>query len=310
MPLSDRKALARQRHLCFNCLGTGHGVKTCPSKGRCRTCSQTHHTLLHPEVVDKPDSQPPNQDSSVASAINMETAQEDDKPSELKINASHSGRVTKQLQELPVCVINMVTGETKQVWALLDSGADRCHMTRRLYAELNLAGKNLKSKLQLADGTIKTKLSVRGVREESTFVLEDIRVMERLPGLVGHAYAKTDLGDYQHLADVEIPQTDSDGIDLLISMDSPNLHVFSEVRQGGEGLLWAGKSPLSWVLFGRNSEDEDRRKLTTSAYMSLEATSNLESTAEAICPCQFDFVDLDRMKILVYLHWMIRMHSV
>ena len=298
MPLSDRKALVRQRHLCFNCLGTGHGVKTCPSKGRCRTCSQTHHTLLHPEDFDKPDSQRPNHDSSVASAINMETAQEDDKPSELKINASHSERVTKQLQVLPVCVINMVTGKTKQVWALLDSGADTHLMTRRLYSELNLAGKPLKSKLQLADGTIKTldtfetKLSVRGVREESTFVLEDIRVMERLPDLVGHASAKTDLGDYQHLADVEIPEIDSDGIDLLISMDSPNLHVFSEVRQGGEGLLWAGKSPLGWVLFGRNSEDEDRKRLATSAYVSLVATSNLESTAEAICPCQFDFVDL------------------
>ena len=171
-------------------------------------------------------------------------------------------------------------------------------MTRRLHSELNLAGKPLKSKLQLADGTIKTedtfetKLSVRGVREESTFVLEDIRVMERLSDLVGHASAKTDLGDYQHLADVKIPEIDSDGIDLLISMDSPNLHVFSEVRQGGEGLLWAGKSPLGWVLFGRNSEDEDRRKLATSAYVSLVATSNLDSTAEAICPCQFDFVDL------------------
>ena len=173
----------------------------------------------------------------------MEPAQEDDKPSELKINASHSERVTKQLQVLPVCVINMMTGETKQVWALLDSGADTHLMTRRLYSELNLAGKSLKSKLQLADGTIKTldtfetKLSVRGVREESTFVLEAIRVIERLPDLFGHASAKTDLGDYQHLADVEITEIDWDGIDLLISIDSPNLHVFSEVRQGGEGLL-------------------------------------------------------------------------
>ena len=144
---------------------------------------------------------------------------------------------------LPVCVINTVTGKTKQVWALLDSGANTHLMTRRLYSELNLAGKPLKSKLQLADGTIKTldtfetKLSVLGVREESTFVLEDIRVMERLPDLVGHAFTKTDLGDYQPLADVEIPEIDSDVIDLLISIDSPNLHVFSEVRQGGEGLL-------------------------------------------------------------------------
>ena len=116
--------------------------------------------------------------------------------------------------------------------------------------------------------------------------------MERLPDLVGNAFTRTDLGDHKHLADVEIPEIDWDGFDLLISVDSSNLHVFSEVRQGGEGLLWAGKSPLGWVLFGRNAEDVDYKKPTTSTYVSLVATSNWESTAEAICPCQFDFTDL------------------
>ena len=32
MPLSDRKALARQRHLCFNCFGTGMGLKRARAK--------------------------------------------------------------------------------------------------------------------------------------------------------------------------------------------------------------------------------------------------------------------------------------
>ena len=184
-------------------------------------------------------------------------------------------------------------------------------MTRRLYSELRLVGKPLKSKLQLADGTFKTldtfetKLLVREVKEGSTFVLEDVRVMECLPDLVGNASTRTDLGDHQHLADVEIPEIDSDGIDLLISMNSPKLYVFSEVRQGSEGLLWAGKSPLGWVLFERNSADEDHSKLATSGYVSLVATSNLETTAEAICPCQWIWL---KMTILVYLHLMIMMH--
>ena len=46
--LSDRKALVRQKNLCFNCLGVGHIAKNCPSQRKCRTCSQAHHSLLHP----------------------------------------------------------------------------------------------------------------------------------------------------------------------------------------------------------------------------------------------------------------------
>lgn len=43
----DRHARVKELALCFNCLRLGHGVESCTSKWRCRTCEAPHHTLLH-----------------------------------------------------------------------------------------------------------------------------------------------------------------------------------------------------------------------------------------------------------------------
>lgn len=45
----ERRALARDRGLCFNCLGEGHECQQCPSNGVCKHCQGRHHTLLHAE---------------------------------------------------------------------------------------------------------------------------------------------------------------------------------------------------------------------------------------------------------------------
>ena len=56
----------------------------------------------------------------------------------------------------------------------------------------------------------------------------------------------------RHLQDIMIPIIDAEQIDLIIGMDAPGLHVFSEVGKGGDSSLWAGRSPLGWVFFGRD----------------------------------------------------------
>ncbi|XP_038106134.1 uncharacterized protein LOC119765936 [Culex quinquefasciatus] len=45
LPASDRRELVERAKLCFNCLKSTHGVKSCTS-GSCRNCKQKHHTLL------------------------------------------------------------------------------------------------------------------------------------------------------------------------------------------------------------------------------------------------------------------------
>lgn len=49
----ERKKLVGQHNLCFNCLGSGHMLKSCSWKGSCMKCGKRHHSLLHTDSMSK-----------------------------------------------------------------------------------------------------------------------------------------------------------------------------------------------------------------------------------------------------------------
>ena len=51
MSVQDRWSKVKSHHLFFNCLSKGHSVRNCSSKGRCKKCNSSHHSLLHKELV-------------------------------------------------------------------------------------------------------------------------------------------------------------------------------------------------------------------------------------------------------------------
>ena len=78
-------------------------------------------------------------------------------------------------------------------------------------------------------------------------------------------------------------------MELIIGTGTPELHVFSEIRQGDGTKPGAGKSPLGWVLFGR---DFFRAEEEVVDYVAFIAAHKLDMVAEVICPCQFEHADL------------------
>ena len=263
--LRERKLVVKQKRLCFNCLGLEHEVKACPSKARCRTCAKLHHSLLHPSLSNGQASlEPPKQGTSedakgpASASANCVSADPTLGSKEVaSISSSCITNVRGRLQVLPVCIINPANGKGQEIFALLDSGADTHLLSRRVYTELGLQGKPVRSRLQLADGSVKvsdtfdTSLKVRGVDEEVSFSLDNVRVVNALPRLTGSIPSQEDLMQNEHLADINIPIIiQSNCVDLLLGMSSPALHIFSEIREGSNSYLWAGKSPLGWVLFG------------------------------------------------------------
>ena len=292
-----RKQFVQQKCLCFNCLRKGHGVKDYPSKSRCRKCNGRHHTLIHRD------------DGGTTSKSSESTAsvRDDLSPS---VNATTSSvqsalirkDAATRLQVIPVCVINNITGDCKDTLALLDSGAD-CHlMCKGLSSELGLTGKPLQAKIQLADGrvedlnTLSAECSVRGILEEEVFTLENVRVVPRLPDLSSSIPSQKDIDQNPHLDGIKIPTIQgARNVELIIGIDSPSLHVFSEIRQDGHARLWAGRSPLGWVLHGRNGVASN---LPTTACnigslcnVNLLMDSQVMPAFEALCPCQFDYGD-------------------
>jgi len=45
--VEDRWTKVQQQWFCYNCLSSGPAANQCSSKGCCRRCNSTHHTLLH-----------------------------------------------------------------------------------------------------------------------------------------------------------------------------------------------------------------------------------------------------------------------
>ena len=294
--VAERKTLVKQKRLCFNCLGSGHVVSKCPSKARCRICQQSHHSLLHLPGGTKGD-ESLSSGSPVSSngpkADRGSTSENGLKENPETKNAYACGSKARgRLQVLPVRIANPTSGKSKDILALLDTGADVHLLSQQVFDELELKGWPVRSSLQLADGSVKvsntvdTECTVRGINEMEVFSLTGVRVVDGLPDCSASIPSGRDFACNEHLADVDIPLIGTDRVDLLLGTCSPALHVFSEVRQGDDSNLWAGKSPLGWVLFGCDPEP-----LGTD-HVNLISSRDVERVSEALCPCQLDFVDL------------------
>ena len=91
-----------------------------------------------------------------------------------------------------------------------------------------------------------------------------------------------------HLSGIEIPVISGVGrVQVITGINTPGLHVFSEIRQDGEHKLWAGKCPLGWVLHGCDSTVSSNSKRCVNLLIDARADSELNNQ----CPCQYDYVD-------------------
>ena len=65
------------------------------------------------------------------------------------------------------------------------------------------------------------------------------------------------------------------------------MHIFSEISQDGACGLCAGKTPLGWVLHGRDGGFSN----SVSCSVNLQLESQTALLTNSLCPCQFDYVD-------------------
>ena len=299
--LNTRRTFVKQKRLCFNCLGIGHSVKDCSRKARCRTCAKMDHLLLHPSsdqlstCYESQKQVKTREDlSHTTISLSMSTSTSTDIRHVANISQVKGAR--NRFQVLPVSMVNPSTGVAKESWALLDIGADTHLLSRRLYSELGLEGQPVWSRLQLANGDLKTfhthetSCVVQEVDENRSFQLEAVQIVDQLPDLSDSIPTTSDALLHEHLAGLEFPNIAGDEVELLIGTGTPELYIFSDVRRGCKAGLWAEKTPLGLVLFGHeynylNVNDKIN-------HISLTASHKLDPISNAICPCQFEHSDL------------------
>ena len=116
MTVEQRLTHLRSNHLCFNCLAPGHKTADCRSYGRCRTCRDKHHTLVH---QDKPPSPAPVAVIHAAASTG---------PPTIQASLTMTSKV----------LLTGPTGQTLVARALLDSGSTISLITARTANTLKL----------------------------------------------------------------------------------------------------------------------------------------------------------------------------
>ncbi|XP_075145731.1 uncharacterized protein LOC142220456 isoform X1 [Haematobia irritans] len=57
MSAVERRNIIREKGFCFNCLCTAHQRNFCPSRNKCLVCNKNHHTMVHVDNIQQPNSQ-------------------------------------------------------------------------------------------------------------------------------------------------------------------------------------------------------------------------------------------------------------
>lgn len=137
--VDERLKLTDTKHLCSNCLGRNHLARDCPSKFRCRTCSEKHHTLLHPGF--------PASGYSLPSTMNNPSVSGDASNSGGMVSSSVtsiSSNLASGFQESQVFLLTVLLkvndkwGKPHIARAILDSGSQANLMSERFCQSLSL----------------------------------------------------------------------------------------------------------------------------------------------------------------------------
>ena len=105
--MDKRWETVKRSHLCFNCLGKGHTLPTCPSKRTCRECSVKHHSLLHHP-------KPPPYEAAVLRARNGHPSEAERSPLSMTALVNVSAGVMQQRARIfldPGSVVTLISSK-------------------------------------------------------------------------------------------------------------------------------------------------------------------------------------------------------
>ncbi|XP_048480555.1 uncharacterized protein LOC119693146 isoform X1 [Plutella xylostella] len=290
MPISDKYNIISQHKICVNCLRSGHAVTDCRF-GPCKKCTKKHNSILH---QDGSNGSTHNNTSSLVT-LDSETHQS---PVATE-NNSHTFNINTICETLsaqspiiePVllstAVIELVDKHNNyvQARALLDSGSQRCFITKALCEQLNASiiqsthtikgvGNAVTQSTQTCDITIRS-LSSSYTADIKCLVLQTIS--SDLPSTsISIQEHNFKIPDNIQLADPKYFM--SQPIDMLIGAD-----YFWDLLEEGKIRLANGpflqNTKLGWIISGPiyNSTHHDSQvhcnfteAIDTSAVKSLE----------------------------------------
>lgn len=271
---NEKVKVVEEHKLCLCCLLPGHRVSKCRSRNRCKVenCDMRHHTLVHevdlkfieraktkreservPDVErDPPQVSLESEDSSPCQSVEPQEGYRQS----AYVGCEAGGRAFVEV--LPIVVF----GETRrqQVMALRDLGCNTTLIDESLALSLGLHGKEVDLEIQGVDVRkvftsqhIKKCHVARVGREEVQYSLRDVKTIPGLNGPDPKLKWSTIKQEYQHLKDLDLRDTDTGPVQLIIGTNNSDLILPKQiVKPSGQPeidrLPYAIKTLLGWAV--------------------------------------------------------------
>ena len=255
LSVAERTDFVKYQGLCMNCFRSGHEAETCTRSWVCNIagCGAKHNRWLHPTMSAHPSTQlfreSKDWSQSETSAITQTSNHH------LSLTTKCTYRENVALPIIPI-IVKGSNQKVKKVYVMLDNASTGSLCTERLVKELGLLYQTSLASLTTVDRenqTITCKLvdlEVQDVSESYSFKMCKVMTRESLNISTESYTTSAAMNSWPHLADLEMPTTESNQVDLLIGQDHSELLVPLEVRTGKYKEPFAIRTNLGWVING------------------------------------------------------------
>ena len=278
----QRQEFAKEKKLCFSCLRAGkHTIRWCRFKKPCGIdgCTSKHSRLLHgtKSQTNPGISPPPDEDKIEAKSCACGPAENDSAKIALPIVA--------------VRVRGRGQGQYIHTHALLDPGSNKSFCSQKLLDMLALHGKSTTLSLSTLNagkdsGVEVVSLEVTGTTgktsRQNVVNMPNVYALDKFPSLLYSIATPEEVGRWDHLKDITVPNLRNTDVTMLIGQDVPHAIAPLEVRLGKDYEPYAIRTYLGWVINGPVSgTSDDDSALCNFTHASVEPDNSLRSQMEA-----------------------------
>lgn len=272
LPVAERQAIVKSKHLCERCLTSQHRTDECPQSWLCNRCNGPHNNLLHPSAA-------PVATLAQASTFNCQASTSKAQPnnssnstsinhtlpaSKINIGINHhtsNFSSTKTLLATAQVLIASSYGRIFKFRALIDPGSEASLISRAAANLLQLPFQQINAHIKAMAGAsvgISNQLIscvIKSIHNPNMSIAIEAIVMPHLT----KSRPPTCLQEssWEHLKDLQLADPmfcKSDKIDIVLGADTFYDLFLPDIRKGPRGSPSAQQTILGFILIGQVSE--------------------------------------------------------
>ena len=254
MKIEERRSFAKDRQLCFGCLGQGHRIKYCKQRATCTKCGKRHPTLIHLDRVNAVEGEASSPAKKVEVPANATS---------VSCYTNHNSSRTLTSMIVPVYVSSSERpSEEFMTYAMLDTQSDSSFVSNSLEKSLNLKGDEVRLKLStmassamIVDCHVIKDLNIRGLNSQKTITVPKLYTKNVIPADKNAVPTPNTAKAWPHLQTIakEISPLQNCEIGLLIGYNCPQALTPRQVICGEGEQPFAVRTDLGWSIVGGQS---------------------------------------------------------